>query len=92
MSFYAKHGAAAAVKAAVERAKPVPVRRVKPLTEVSRVEIYKLPKLKTGIHQLDRLLGGGLYFGQVDIIAGKRGGWEEHTGGADDGQRDGPGI
>ena len=67
-----KHGAAA-VKAAVERSKPVPVRRVKPLTEVSRVDIYKLPKLKTGVCQLDRLLGGGLYFGQVDIIAGKRG-------------------
>ncbi len=37
----------------------------------------KLPKLKTRIHQqLDRLLGGGLYFGQVDIIAGKTRGWE----------------
>ncbi len=67
-----RHGAHA-VKAAVERAKPLPVRRVKVLSDVSRVDIFKLPKLKTGISQLDRLLGGGLYFGQVDIIAGKRG-------------------
>ena len=90
MSFYANMELPA-VKAAVERAKPVPVRRVKPLTEVSRVEIYKLPKLKTGIHQLDRLLGGDCTLDRWNHCRETRG-WEEHTGRADDGQRDGPGI
>lgn len=62
-----------AVKAAVENAEIIPIKRVKQLSDVKKVDIYKLPKLKTGIVKLDRLLCGGLYFGQVDIIAGKRG-------------------
>lgn len=63
----------AAVKEAVEHAKLLPVRRVKQLSDVEKVDIYKLPKLKTGINKLDKLLLGGLFFGQVDIIGGKRG-------------------
>lgn len=67
-----KHGADA-VKAAVENAIPVPVNRVLPLASVENVNIYELPKLKTGISELDRTLYGGLPFGMVCIIAGKRG-------------------
>lgn len=63
----------AAVKKAVERAEQLPVKRVKQLSSVEKVDIYKLPKLKTGVSKLDRILGGGLFFGQVDIIGGKRG-------------------
>lgn len=67
-----KHGAEA-VRKAVENAIPIPVNRVIPLASVENVNIYELPKLKTGITELDRTLYGGLPFGMVCIIAGKRG-------------------
>ena len=62
-----------AVRTAIERAVPVPVNRVLSLSSVENVNIYELPKLKTGIAELDRTLYGGLPFGMVCIIAGKRG-------------------
>ena len=62
-----------AVRKAVENAVVVPVKRVISLADVENVNIYQLPKLKTGIFELDRLLYGGLPFGMVCIIAGKRG-------------------
>lgn len=62
-----------AVRDAIENAVPVPVNRVLPLANVENVNIYELPKLKTGISELDRILYGGLPFGMVCIIAGKRG-------------------
>lgn len=67
-----KHGTEA-VRNAVENAVMVPVKRVIPLADVESVNIYQLPKLKTGISELDRTLYGGLPFGTVCIIAGKRG-------------------
>lgn len=66
------HGSAA-VRQAVENAVMVPVQRVLPLSDVEDVNIYELPKLKTGIRELDRTLYGGLPFGMVCVIAGKRG-------------------
>lgn len=68
-----KHGAEA-VRRAVEHAVMEPVQRVLSLAEVENVNIYELPKLKTGIRELDRTLYGGLPFGMVCVIAGKRGG------------------
>ena len=62
-----------AVRNAVENAEILPVKRVKQLADVEKIDIYKLPKLKTGISKLDKILCGGLHFGQVVIIAGKRG-------------------
>ena len=62
-----------AVREAVAHAEQVPVRKVIRLADVEKVNIYDIPKLKTGISQLDKLLCGGLPFGQVDIISGKRG-------------------
>lgn len=62
-----------AVKEAVERAHILPVKRVKQLADVEKVDIYSLPKLKTGIVRLDRHLSGGMHFGQIVLIAGKRG-------------------
>ncbi len=67
-----KHGVNA-VRDAIENAVPVPVNRVLPLANVENMNIYELPKLKTGISELDRTLYGGLPFGMVCIIAGKRG-------------------
>lgn len=62
-----------AVKDAIDHAKQIPVKKVIRLADVKKVNLYDIPKLKTGIAQLDRLLCGGLPFGQVDIISGKRG-------------------
>lgn len=67
-----KYGAGA-IRQAVENAVMVPVKRVLALADVESVNIYELPKLKTGISELDRTLYGGLPFGMVCIIAGKRG-------------------
>ena len=62
-----------AVISAVENSVFIPINRVIELASVEKVDIYSLPKLKTGIFELDKLLKGGLYFGQLDIIGGKRG-------------------
>lgn len=62
-----------AVVSAVENAVHVPINRVVELADIEKVDIYSLPKLATGISELDKLLKGGLYFGQLDIIGGKRG-------------------
>lgn len=62
-----------AVRQAVEQAVAVPLNRVLPLAEVESVNIYELPKLKSGIAALDKKLYGGLPFGMVCILAGKRG-------------------
>ena len=43
------------------------------MADVEKVDIYSLPKLKTGIVRLDRHLSGGMHFGQIVLIAGKRG-------------------
>lgn len=67
-----KHGKEA-VRKAIENAKLLPVNRVIKLSDVKSEDLSKLPRLKTGIKNLDVLLAGGLFFGQVDIIAGKRG-------------------
>lgn len=67
-----KHGTAQ-VRTCIESAEPLPVERLISLASVKSVDIYALPKLKTGFYELDRLLYGGLPFGYVDVIAGKRG-------------------
>lgn len=61
------------VVSAVENAVHIPINRVVELADIEKVDIYSLPKLATGISELDKLLKGGLYFGQLDIIGGKRG-------------------
>lgn len=61
------------VRKCVENAVVVPVKQVKQLADVKRVDIFKLPKMKTGIKQVDRLLYGGLPFGGVTLISGKTG-------------------
>ena len=67
-----KHGADA-VMSAVDQAVINPINRVLSLADVENVNIYELPKLKTGISELDKTLYGGIPFGMVCLIAGKRG-------------------
>lgn len=61
-----------AVISAVENAEVPKLRNVKDLATVKAVDLSKLPKIKTGITPLDRAIGG-LYYGQVTILSGKRG-------------------
>ena len=61
-----------AVVSAVENAEAPKLRNVKDLSTVKAVDLSKLPKIKTGVTPLDRAIGG-LYYGQVTILSGKRG-------------------
>ena len=67
-----KHGKEA-IRQAVENAVRIKIKNIIPLSEVKDMDIYKIDKLETGITQLDQMLYGGLPFGSVCILAGKRG-------------------
>lgn len=58
---------------AVEHACDVPVQQVKELADVESVDLFSMPKIPTGIKQVDRVLSGGIYLGQTVILTGKRG-------------------
>lgn len=61
------------VRQCVENAIVVPMKRVIDLADVEDVDIFEIPKLATGINQVDKLLYGGLPAGGVIIIHGKPG-------------------
>lgn len=67
-----KYGKEQVIKC-VENAVNIPIKQVKNLSEVEDVDIFKIPKIKTGISQIDRLLYGGLPVGGVVILTGKSG-------------------
>lgn len=67
-----KHGPEA-IEKAVDNAISIPVKRVMQLADVEDVNIFELKKLKTGIKELDDTLYGGIPYGIVALIAGKRG-------------------
>lgn len=62
-----------AVRTAVENAEVVLNQRIKNMAEVQAVDLDKIPKIKTGYKQLDKILQGGFYFGYVILLTGKRG-------------------
>lgn len=66
-----KHGRET-LRKAVENAQAVPVKYVKEVADVKRVDIYSIPKILTGIKELDKLIGG-FYQSQVIVLTGKRG-------------------
>lgn len=66
-----KYGKDAIIKA-VENAELRDVKYVKRLANVEAVNLTDLPKIKTGIRQLDRVCGG-LLNGHVVLLSGKRG-------------------
>lgn len=61
------------VRQCIENAIVVPMKRVIDLADVEDVDIFEIPKLATGINQIDKLLYGGLPAGGVIIIQGKPG-------------------
>lgn len=57
----------------IKNAVAIPIKQITSLADVKDVDIFKLPKMKTGFYDIDRLLYGGLPFGGVVIISGKNG-------------------
>ena len=64
---------AEAVRKAVNNACEQEISNVKELADVQYVDITKLPKVRTGILDLDKVLKGGICYGQVCLLTGKRG-------------------
>ena len=64
---------AEAVRRAVYNACEQEISNVEELADVQYVDITKLPKVKTGIFDLDAALKGGICYGQVCLLTGKRG-------------------
>lgn len=61
-----------AVRRCIENAEIKPVRAVKPLASVKKADLSKMEHIKTGIYDIDKVIGG-MYLGQVILITGKRG-------------------
>lgn len=61
-----------AIQTAVNNAKVPPMSNVKELADVQAVDLYSLPRVETRIPEIDRVIGG-LFFGQVILLTGKRG-------------------
>lgn len=61
------------IRDCIKNAVMIPVKRVIDLADVETVDIFAIPKLQTGIKQLDKLLYGGLPFGGMVLISGKPG-------------------
>ena len=61
------------IRRCVENAQQPPVTQIIEIADVPDVDVNKLPKLKTGLHQVDDLLKGGLPMGQLVLITGKAG-------------------
>ncbi len=68
---YCKYGKSA-ILTAIRNAIARPVESVKCLSDVKQVNLSEMPKIKTGIYELDRAIGG-IYYGQVALLTGKRG-------------------
>ncbi len=61
------------IKKCIENAVAVPIKDVIDLSEVKALDVFEVRKLETGLHDLDRLLYGGLPFGGIHLITGKAG-------------------
>lgn len=61
-----------AVRYCVENAEIKPVRAVKPLASVKKADLSGMERIKTGIYDIDKTIGG-MYLGQLILITGKRG-------------------
>lgn len=61
------------IRKCVDNAINIPIHRIIELSDIKDVDIFKIPKLKTGIDNIDKLLYGGLPFGGVTLVSGKPG-------------------
>lgn len=61
------------VRKCVENAVALMVDHVVDLSDVEDEDLSAMPRVRTGVDELDRVLGGGIYYGQVCLLSGKRG-------------------
>ena len=61
------------VRKCVLNAEPMKVNNVIELADVEDEDLATIPRVKTGVTELDQVLGGGIYYGQVCLLSGKRG-------------------
>jgi KaiC/GvpD/RAD55 family RecA-like ATPase len=61
------------IKVCINNAKRLPMKQIVDLADVQDENPYLVEKLATGIRQIDNLLHGGLPFGGLVLICGKRG-------------------
>lgn len=61
------------IRKCIDEAEQTAIPKVIDIADVEKVDIAKLPKLSTGIHDLDDTLRGGLPYGQVVLLTGKAG-------------------
>ena len=61
------------ISVCVKNAQAEPIKHIRDISEVEVVNPYDIPKIKTGIKQLDALLKGGLPLGSITLITGKAG-------------------
>lgn len=62
-----------AIQKCIENAKVPEIENVKEMSGVAAIDIRKMEHIETGIAEVDKVLNGGLYLGQVVLITGKRG-------------------
>ena len=62
-----------AVRKCIENAEDTSAKYVKELADVEDVDLNQLPKVRTGFYEIDSALGGGICFGQVCLLTGRRG-------------------
>ncbi len=67
-----KYGTAQ-IRACIDNAQAEPIKHIRNLSEVEVINPYDIPKIKTGIKQLDSLLKGGLPLGSITLVTGKAG-------------------
>ena len=60
------------VRACINNAVPLEVKEIKDILEVKKVNLADLEKFDTGIHSLNKIIGG-FYMGQVILLTGERG-------------------
>ena len=58
---------------AVENAKPIPISQLVDYTDIEQVNIFDMESMPTHITELDKVLGKGIFFGQVVLLTGQRG-------------------
>ena len=61
------------IKVCIDNAQSEPIKHIRDLSEVDVINPYDIPKIKTGIKQLDALLKGGLPLGGITLVTGKAG-------------------
>jgi hypothetical protein len=61
------------VRMCVEQAMPIEISHVIDLADVPDDNPLDMPKVKTGVAELDQALKGGICYGQVCLLTGKRG-------------------